>query len=259
MNPEHLQKFIPPEFDLAKYEETSQIDLWDWACNLAKRCGLRYEIYDDELTIENIKSGVFIADKTNLRYDDSISVVREITVKQVLVMSEELSRKIETDKYLHENNEDSELNEFISNTDVNTDWLMADPAWLEVDMLCSDKEIKTSFENWLKAYRGNNPARHKKLKRRQSKLNEFSAATLRRWHDARVLAFLDLEAWNFLEGNKITDQNYGDILFPEFKNLRNNSDYIRNTVKPLAEQLSSQDVIMRMRKVFIDSSRQNIS
>lgn len=264
MYPEELKKYIPPEFDLSKYEDTAHIDLWDWSCNLAKRCGLRCDMLEEEITLDNIENGVVIADKTGLQYGDPISILREITCSKVLTTTEALNEQFDV-RNLHsamstnepiEDNEESVLNEYISDIDVNTDWLMLEPAWLEVDMLCSDKEIKAAFDRWLNQYRDKDPNRHTKRKRREYKLNEFSPATLRRWHDAKILAFLDIEAWNYLQDNKLTDALMGEILFSEYKNQRNNADYVRNKVKPLAELLSSQDVLMRMRKVFIESSRQ---
>ena len=93
MYAEHLKPFIPPEFDLTKYESAATLDLWDWAANLGKRCGLRCDLLEEELTLENIQHGVFILGKKPCRYNDSIAVVREITNSQVLTMSETLEMK----------------------------------------------------------------------------------------------------------------------------------------------------------------------
>ena len=57
MYAEHLKPFIPPEFDLTKYESAATLDLWDWAANLGKRCGLRCDLLEEELTLENIQHG----------------------------------------------------------------------------------------------------------------------------------------------------------------------------------------------------------
>lgn len=37
MYPEHLQKYIPPDFDLDKYEQSAKMSLEDWLINLTAR------------------------------------------------------------------------------------------------------------------------------------------------------------------------------------------------------------------------------
>lgn len=268
MYSEELIKYIPPEFDLAKYEKASELNLWDWSCNFAKRCGLRYEIYDEELTLENIKHGVFVTSvpTDRLGNSDIFSVVREVTCYQVMAISEKLDEQIGASKIysnIQKNDpfhrkEDDELSMYVSDSEANFDWLMLEPSWLEVDMACSDKEIKAAFDAWLKSKR-DITKKNQKRKRREYKLNEFSESTLARWFEARVLAYLDIEAWNYLNENKVTSKIYGDILFPEYRNKRDNTGYVNDTVKPLANLLTSQDVIMRMRKVYMQLNRQKIS
>lgn len=263
MYAEHLQPFIPPNFDLSKYKAASNINLWDWSCNFGKRCGLRLEIYDEDLILDNIENGVFVTEKkTTSSSNDLISVLREVNAYQVFLMSDELDKRFGGKKLyaqaqengLYDRTSDSELNQYISELDETYDWFMLDPAWLEIDMSCSDKEIKEAFNQWLSHKRA--ATNDKKLKRREYKLKEFSEATLRRWAEARVLEYLDLEAWNFLHDNVVTSKIYGDILFPEYRDKRDNTSYINDKVKPLAELLTSQDMIMRMRKVFFQTNRQ---
>lgn len=267
MYPDHLQKYLPPEFHVDKYALASEITLWDWATNFAKRCGLKYDIHDDELTQENISHGVYVHKDKNpsIGHDDTYSVLREVTSYQVIAASDALDEKIDTNKMYSKlggknpfhRQKNSELNQPISEAIEPFDWLMLEPKWLEIDMGCSDKEIKEAFEGWLRSKRITTN-KNEKRKRREYKLNEFSESTLRRWYESRVLAYLDLEAWNFLIGNKITSKIYGDILFPEYKDKRDNTAYVNDTVKPLAELLTSQEVIMRMRKVYLHSNRQKL-
>jgi hypothetical protein len=249
------------------------MNLFDWAYSLSMRSGLKYEVMDEDLeeyTTQNIKEGAVLRDTQNyhLRTDDTISVVREITCYQVLAMGDELDEQMEAKKLystmpkkdLFHRDKVSALNKYVSSEiDGHYDWLTPDSLWLEIDMSCSDKEIRIAFDEWLKQKKANDVDLNKKPKRREYKLNEFSKATLRRWHDARVLAYLDIEAWNYLKGNKITSKIMGDILFPEYKDERNNTGYINDTVKPLTDLLTCGDLHMRMRKIFIDTNRQKIS
>lgn len=266
MYPENIQQYVPPEFDLAKYETASDITLWDWATNFAKRCGIKYDIYDDELTQENISLGVHIHKDLSVGLDDTLAVLRDVTNYQVMSAADALDHKIDARKMYSRlgandpfyRREDTELNQPVSETIKTVDWLMLEPEWLEIDLGCSDKEIKAAFEGWLQAKRAATD-KNEKRKRRQYKLNEFSAPTLRRWYESRVLAYLDIEAWNTIEDNKITSKIYGDILFPEYKDKRDNTGYVNDTVKPLADLLTSQEVILRMRKVYLHSNRQKFS
>lgn len=258
MYAEHLQTFIPPEFDLAKYKATSNIDLWDWSCNFGKRCGLSLDIVDEDLILDNIENGVFVTKERHAtHFNDQISLLREVNGYQVFSMSEHLDKKMDGKKLYDqiqkndsfERTGDSELNHYISELDETYDWLMLEPAWLEVDLSCSDIELNAAFAQWLKYKRGISDE-DKKQKRREYKLNEFSDATLRRWAEARVLEYLDIEAWNVLKGNDITNRLYGEILFPEYRDKRDNTAYINDKVKPLAKLLTRQETIMRMRKVY---------
>lgn len=271
MYPESLEKYIPSGFDLSKYKNTADMHLLDWASNLGKRCGLKIEILDEdleELTSENIESGaVSTLVGGTLGVNGTVSILREVTCYQVMAIGDDLEEKLGArtlystmpKRDFSQRGKNNLLNKFISEINGYHDWLMAEPAWLEIDMSCSDKEIQNSFANWLKNKRLEKFAADEKRKRREYKLKDFSAATLRRWHEARVLAYLDLEAWNYLRGNKITTKIYGDILFPEYKDERDNTAYVNDTVKPLADLLTSQDVLMRMRKVGSETNRQKIS
>lgn len=248
------------------------MDLSEWAYSLSMRSGLRIEVTDEDLeeyTTQNIAKGATTKDSDSKSpvKSDLISVVREIRCYQVLAMGDELEEKMAAKTLyskmpkqdLSHRDKDSTLNKFISEIGEYYDWLMPEPAWIEIDMSHSDKEIKKAFSEWLSRNRASTINESDKPKRREYKLKDFSKATLRRWHDARVLAYLDIEAWNYLRGNKITSKIYGDILFPEYRDQRDNTGYINDKVKPLADLLTSPDVLMRMRKVFIDTNRQKMS
>jgi len=268
MHAEHLKQFIPPDFELDKYQ-TQNMNLFDWAYNLSVRSGLYFDAYDEdirEFTTQNLIQGASPRDDSQfgLRTDDVVSVVREITCYQVLAMGDELDEKMQakalyselSNQIISERHNLGELSKFITEIDGYYDFLVPEPAWLEIDMACSDKEIKSAFDAWLKAKRAENESKKTTAKRREYKLNEFSEATLRRWHNARVLAYLDLEAWNYLQGNKVTSKQYGEILFPEYQHERDNTSYINDTVKPLVKLLTCGDLHQRMRKIYIDSNRQ---
>jgi len=128
-------------------------------------------------------------------------------------------------------------------------------SWLEVDMNCSDSEITAAFSDWLKHARTKELSETPMLKRREHKLNKFNQVAFRKWHDAQVLAYLDLITWNNLVGNKITSKIIGDILFPDPKSLRDPTAMINDTVKPLANKLTSLIIMRRIFKVVMDENR----
>ena len=267
MYPKNLEQYVPPEFDLTKYQ-TAYMSLFDWAYYLSFRSVFRaFDLSDEDLeeyNTENIRIGATPRDNSSvLEEGDAISVVREITCFQVLAVGDELDKKmnakslyVKTSKNAFKDRSTHEqLGKYISEVELYYDMFMPMPAWLEVDLTCSEKEIKAAFEIWLKQIMKERKSQ-KSRKRREYKLKEFSEATLRRWHDSKILAYLDLEAWNYLQGNKVTSKQYGDILFPEYKNQRDNTQYVNDTLKPLAEHLTDGDLHMRMRKIYIDTNRQ---
>lgn len=131
-------------------------------------------------------------------------------------------------------------------------------SWLKVDMSCSDSEIRAAFNEWLKLQRD----REKSLiqqKRRVHKIKTINDTTLRKWHDARVLAYMDLMCWNFLNNQKVSSNVLGEILYPNPRLVSDRAKMIDDTTKPYAEKLTSDRFLRRVTKLVIDKKRKKIT
>ncbi|MBL1320427.1 MAG: hypothetical protein COA63_005120 [Methylophaga sp.] len=308
MYSEHLQKFIPPEFDLAKYEKSANIELIYWVDNLIKRakplsCFLNsdheftvykcnsesesesdkgfYDFVSDGLDERelferdvrlNILSGTFVDENIHnlvqaMFIDETshaVSIISEMNYADLISLDEknitkekrELFSTVEQSRFPSDLEKNlGELNNPIYSYSVNGE---IDLSWLKVDMSCSDSEISTAFNDWLKQHREKEESLIK-TKRRMHKLKKINKTAFRKWHDAKVLAYIDLVTWNFLNKQKITSINLGEILFPDPRIISDKAKMIDDTTKPYAERLTSNRFIRRVGKIVVDEKRKKIS
>lgn len=306
MYPEHLRKFIPPEFDLAKYEEAANMELIHWVDNLIKRakpliCFLNSdheftgykcnseseyekgfhdfvsgglderELFERDV-IENIFNGALVDENVHnlvqaMFIDEtrhSASIISEMNYADLISLDGKNLTKERRDLYstvehsmfpseLEKNL--GELNNPIYSYSSNGE---IELSWLKIDMSCSDSEISAAFNDWLKQHRAKEESLIK-TKRRMHKLKKINKTAFRKWHDAKVLAYIDLVTWNFLNKQKITSINLGKILFPDPRIISDKAKMIDDTTKPYAERLTSNRFIRRVGKIVIDEKRKKIS
>jgi len=280
--PENLQKFIPPEFNLAKYDEAASMDLINWIENLMVRAlvfsslgklqdeKLRHFIV--ELNTKNITRGIIINSPliklfNGLIQDDVIgysAAVRELTYLDLFdhedifktdgleVLYSEYSF---FDDILNKDKFDKLIAPYRPIDSLNETPL----SWLEVDLNSSDSEIKDSFTHWLTKTREKQKSDGEKSKRRDHKLKKLNIVAFRKWHDAKVLAYIDLVTWNSLRGNKPTSFILGNILFPDPKDITDKGRRVDDTVAPYAAELTSLTSLKRMFKVLGEHNRKEIT
>lgn len=104
-----------------------------------------------------------------------------------------------------------------------------------VDITASDERLIEEFKSWLKEAR----ARAKMV---EPKPHKFTSADLMKWHEKQVLPYIDLTNWAQLKDIKITQQEIGNVLFPNDYDI-SLDDRIRRTVKPLVEELQLSNTI----------------
>lgn len=306
MYPEYLHQYIPPDFDLAKYDKAANMEFINWienleqrfepfmhyltgdtTCNeLKKKDANKYDknlyafinegVNQKELVQKkisnNISCGVVLDSlfhsffKTSFIDDGTeyASIVKGITYAELVLLRDayiteevqELYSKAEPSFFssVWEKNL-GKLNDVIhshgSDGEVNL-------SWLKVDMNCSDSEITSAFSTWLKKTRTKQEAEDKP-KRREFKLKNFNQVAFRKWHDSKVLPYIDLVTWNFLQENKVTSRILGDILFPDPRNLSDTTAIINDTVKPLAIKLTSKVTLKRMMAALAYKTRNKIT
>lgn len=276
-----LKRFIPPQFDLLKYDQAANMQLLNWLENLTMRflpylvcqqsldslSGQEHKLIQEQVKY-NIENGVVLNEKypeilkAMLENDEAeyASVVRNITYFDLYRMTD----LVGTDEYkslysglnktifpLLNQNILGKLNDPISIPSIDEE----NYSWIQVDMNSSNVEIQAAFQAWLKQAR---PVTGKK-KSKNRQINHFNSNAFRNWHDARVLAYLDLVAWNGLNGNKVTAKILGDILFPDPKILADTTRMIPETVKPYADKLTSLVTLRRMINVIASENRKKIT
>jgi len=275
--PESLQKYIPPEFDLAKYESAANMELTDWFENLWVRRGYRsIKTVEDEEQTQALKTlnqinisrglvidgpfykimyGIFGLDQTT-----QTSVVRDISYidlfhKADLLKTDELAKLyVETSSFVTPMLDQDRYGKLTEPVRLNGSINEHSFAWLELDMDCSDSEINEAFSDWLKRSRQKQKA-EKKPKRRDHKLKNLNKVTFRKWHDERVLAYIDLAMWNQLNGTDVTNNIYGKILFPDPRDIRSKEKKVEDTIQQYAQELTSPDFLKRVFKLLSDIDR----
>lgn len=287
MYSEQLSKFIPEGFTLEKYQAAANMSLECWLANLSMRF-LGYisskadmDSVDDSqkalirnINTRNIQNGVITDKRINellnvlIMHDrsESSSVVKELTYLELFSLADSLKSpeleklyietELSTFSVLNQDNA-GKLNDFISTSDAYPE---DELSFLQIDMNCSDNEIKAAFSGWLQQEREKRKS-DKSSNRREHQMKNFNTVTFRKWHDARVIAYLDLVTWNYLEGNKVTSNMLGKILFPEteIRDKRDPNAMVNDTVKPLANKLTDRTTLKRMANVIADKNRQKIT
>ncbi len=277
---EDLEDYIPPRFDLAKYDACINMSLIGWIENISARLLIYLACLQniegitpdqmktfEEIIENNIDMGVL--SDTHVRkliegviQDDEAdysSIIKEITYFELFYLAETFKTE-ELEKLYDEVNfpvfplinQDSlgELNKPVSfNMDED-----AENAWLKVDLTCSKKEIMEAFSRWLTRAKAERDNSENKPSSRERKINIFNEISFRKWHAEKVLPYIDLFIWNKLKGNKVTDQEIGTILYPDPRDIRDKGKLVFFNTKPYVEKLMSIATFRRMLAVHADQN-----
>jgi len=108
---------------------------------------------------------------------------------------------------------------------------------IDVDLSATDEQLKLDFEKWLINFR--------KLSGKIAASKNFSDSKFKRWHELRLLPFLDLSYWAMLYNKSIRQSVYGAILFPdEFD--KDTTYKIRTSVIPLAKKVREESTMQAL-------------
>jgi hypothetical protein len=117
-----------------------------------------------------------------------------------------------------------------------------------VDLSLDDSLLKKHFDFWLKFQR---------LAIKERGINAEGTAlkddSLTKWHNFRVLAAYDLQAWREISGAKYSDASIAAWLWPDEGDLADNSsvdraERYRKVTKPLVETVMSWYMVDRLEK-----------
>lgn len=100
----------------------------------------------------------------------------------------------------------------------------------------TDERIKAEFARWLSAKREELRTHNVP----QPEWSKFTETDFRRWHQHRVLAFIDLQMIAEYMGLQPTDEMVGDYLFPGLDGV---AERVRKTVRPLARDLMKPETL----------------
>lgn len=109
---------------------------------------------------------------------------------------------------------------------------------VSVDLAATDDRILMDFTAWLATAR----ALVKQHSGKDPPPKRFSQAEFGKWHSNRVLPYIDIRLFSDLLGVPLTQQQIGDLLFPDDLDA-NVAEKIRKTVIPAATELMSYRVL----------------
>jgi hypothetical protein len=107
-------------------------------------------------------------------------------------------------------------------------------AMVKVDLHATDEKLAADFMLWVRETRAELGV--------SGRTRLFKDRDFERWHRTRVLAYFDLSFWAKLVDAKITDYAMGLALFPDDLDVTNPADRVRQTVRPMVEELFSVPV-----------------
>lgn len=203
-----LKKLIPPGFDLNKYRGLSNANKNIWRVNLTSRQLVRMDINDkdygkaEQRLLDNVQLGD-VSSNLIVRDDDYIPIVKfekDEDFKKYLKLSD-------TDKHFRARY-----------------WPL-----IQVDLNETDTLLVDEFKRWLEKTR---------LENNIKSTHVLSPARLKKLYQHRVLQYLDVYLWARLKGLKITQKQFGLIIFPDDRSGDQASLIRKNTVPTMIKSMN---------------------
>jgi len=221
---EELLELIPPEFDLAKYRTLSDATIEDWNYNFSARFIVHLDMIDAEDSIDpKISKGyfddalnklehyIFLGDiRTHPKYTKRTAIhpsVNPLQVDDVIDRHLKLIPKLQVEA--------------------------GKVTLLNVNLYESDAVLIEDFKQWLQFER--------EKKEVEPLRNHYSDARIRRWHQFRVLAYLDISLWHKLNDITCTNGQMALLLYPD-DTSGIGAERIRKTTKPMASEVMDKQL-----------------
>lgn len=256
---------LPPSFDLKKYDASARFNIGDWYTNLACRgiqrsmldlnaAGINDGFYDDELKrvpVSLFENPIFpfnVMDASGYVKNFSKSQIKDRSAFEALTEEWNLEIYGESDGRAKTYTDalsivkkdmsgPSKLDEnFLKALDT-----LAVPAWkvvnelgldlqgevtVNVDLYASEEKLINDFRTWLRSTRTELGIPDLK--------SRFDDADFKKWHQYRILPYLDIALWAKIKGYNLTNQTIGIALFPDEYNVAL-AERIRKVVAPMAQ------------------------
>lgn len=125
------------------------------------------------------------------------------------------------------------------------------PFFVAVDLGASDDFLLREFRVWLRNIR--------KAARVYPVRRVVDDSDLKRWHQQRLLPYLDLDYWATIHGKRFTLPSYSLALFPH-RHFGDVEDMVRRTIRPRALKIISDEYLSAMRlQVQMSKSHESAS
>ncbi|MEE9338701.1 MAG: DUF6387 family protein [Methylococcaceae bacterium] len=105
-----------------------------------------------------------------------------------------------------------------------------DTALLSIDLDATDEQLEEDFSLWLSQQRAINNQGYRRQK--------FASKDINKWIKYRILPYLDLTLISDWEGNSLTQNKLGRMIFPNEFDI-DLTERVRRSVKPIADSLLS--------------------
>ena len=112
-----------------------------------------------------------------------------------------------------------------------------DTALLSIDLDATDEQLKEDFSLWLSQQRAINNQEYRRKK--------FASKDINKWIKYRILPYLDLTLISDWEGNSLTQNKLGRMIFPNEFDI-DLTERIRRSVKPIADSLLSFEAMQAL-------------
>jgi hypothetical protein len=124
---------------------------------------------------------------------------------------------------------------FLQVGEMEEPWYEGCSVYLSIDIAASEARLMEEFQAFIRDEK-------RKLNLSSMSSRKFGRAERKRWHQNRVLPYLDLILWFGFKRVPITQQEIGVLLFPDELNVAL-SERIRKTLKPLADEVMSDQFL----------------
>lgn len=248
-----LNSLKPPGFSLSNYKETRTLEPAEWHKNIVRRQHIYWyliELYphlrlDDKpiegallcgspsdrlllhkkLQQENINSGFELTPRDDRNCTDALNFnsIRSLNIEDF----DDLNECVKENKYNTKSDRLTAVSEYLDKGIRLYDM----PAVINLNV--PDEILVKQFMKWVRTEREKYQA-----KPTPNKVIRISSAKMRRWHDKRVIPYLDLVQWHQLNGNKITKHHIAKIIFPDERD-RNPVDMIIKSTELLVKEIYS--------------------
>jgi hypothetical protein len=270
MENKKLTPVIPAWFDLTKYEPASYLDISGWHREITWRMHLRElrsrklpadwpferspevdtqnDVYFRSCFAKHVELPVKLRPLQNSSELDHSRVVRDMKVMDVLYHAESL---LEIEKYA----DAFEAHKFSMNT--TEEWAIKEAheksgsleepvnehlaaqfpgsaryMYVEVDIQTPIDRLLTSFEAWVRAAKQHRSQIFAEKRR-------FGESDFAKWARYKILPYFDLKLWSEMEGIRIPEWLYVDVLFRDRQG--DTATFFRKTMKPEAERVFTWD------------------